>query len=92
MADQDSTCCPTVACSLKLRLRGGKTLVVPRCALAAASPVLRQALALPLARSGELPLPDDDLDTWRAVRRVLLPVFITDMANWVRWTASGSGS
>lgn len=83
MAAMQAPCC-TSGCSVTLRLRDGKTLAVPRCALAAASPVLREVLSLRLAPPGELELPDDDLDTWQAALKVLVPTrFVKYLANWV---------
>lgn len=82
------SCCPT-SCSVTLSLRDGKSSNVPRCLLAAASPVLNEVLSLPLATPGVLELPDDDPVAWEAVLRVLVPSPVLDMANWVgawlRW-------
>ncbi len=76
-------CCPS-GCSVTLRLRDSKSLAVPRCALCAASPVLREVLSLRLATPGELELPVDDLDTWQAALKVLVPGrFVKYLASWV---------
>lgn len=75
------SCCPT-SCSVTLSLRDGKSSNVPRCLLAAASPVLNEVLSLPLATPGVLELPDDDPVAWEAVLRVLVPSPVLDMANW----------
>ncbi len=90
MSADTAACCCELACVLTLSLRDGRTLTVPRYALAAASPVLREALSLPLATPGVLLLPDDDPEAWQATLRLLVPCgFAPDIISWVggQWPA-----
>ncbi len=79
-----SAACCEAACALKLKVRGGRSLSACRCALAASSPVLRQALSLPLATPGVLPLPDDHQGTWKTVLDMIrLDTYPMALVNWV---------
>ncbi len=80
---EGSSCCEP-GCILTLKLREDKTLSVPRCALSAASPVLREVLSLPLATPGVLEVPEDDPEAWEVVLRMVRPdTYPVALVTWV---------
>lgn len=82
--DTSASCCGP-GCTLTLKLRDDKALSVPRCALSAASLVLREVLSLPLATPGVLEVPDDDPEAWEIVLRMVRPdAYPVALVTWVR--------
>ncbi len=81
-------CCACPSCEpLTLSLKGGKALPACRCALAAASPVLRDALSLPPQQEGTLQLHSDadDPAAWEVVLRLLRrDSYASGLVTWVR--------
>ncbi|GFR41603.1 hypothetical protein Agub_g2327, partial [Astrephomene gubernaculifera] len=70
-------------CVITLECKEGVKLEALRCALSNASPILREALSLKLAKPGVLELPEDNAADWELMIRMIQPgTYPPAAVNW----------